>query len=109
MEIGGKHYAFLVPSSVFVELDDDARFLLDLLEDGPKPLELLASDAAKGETLKELASVGAVQRPGPALIPLPAKVPARVPAGTGRTALCRHACPLRPWTTRLRFGKGGGV
>ena len=66
MEIGGKHYAFLVPSSVFVELDDDARFLLDLLEDGPKPLELLASDAAKGETLKELASVGAVQRPGPA-------------------------------------------
>ncbi len=73
MEISGRHYAFLVPSSVFLELDSDARFVLDALEGGPKPIQELATDPSKGETLKELASIGAVHRPGPALIPMPSK------------------------------------
>jgi uncharacterized protein len=76
MEIAGRHYAFLVPSSVFLELDTDARAVLDALEGGPKPIDELATDPAKAETLRELASVGAIQRPGPALIPMPSPRPA---------------------------------
>lgn len=79
MEISGRHYAFLVPSSVFLELDPDARFVLDALEGGPKPIEEIATDPAKGEILRELASVGAVHRPGPALIPLASKSLAGIP------------------------------
>ncbi|HEY7817367.1 MAG TPA: radical SAM protein, partial [Vicinamibacteria bacterium] len=97
MDIGGRHYAFLVPSSVFLELDADARFLLDALEAGPKPMEALATDPAKGETLRELASVGAVHRPGPALIPLPAKVSTGEPPPLSSLVLnvtnsCNLAC-----------------
>jgi uncharacterized protein len=97
MEIAGKHYAFLVPSSVFLELDADARFLLDALEAGPKPIEALATDPAKGETLRELASVGAVHRPGPALIPLAPKTAAGAPPPLSSLVLnvtnsCNLAC-----------------
>ena len=73
MEVSGRHYAFLVPSSLFLELDSDARFLLDALESGPKPIDELATDPAKAEVLRELAHVGAVHRPGPELVPMPAK------------------------------------
>jgi uncharacterized protein len=71
MEVEGRHYAFLVPSSLFLELDADARFVLDALESGPKPIAELTMDPAKAEVLRELAQVGAVHRPGPALVPIP--------------------------------------
>jgi uncharacterized protein len=73
MEVGGRHYAFLVPSSIFLELDGDARFVLDALESGPKPVAELAADPAKAEVLRELARVGAIHRDGPTLVPMPAK------------------------------------
>jgi uncharacterized protein len=79
VEIEGRHYAFLVPSSVFLELDADARFLLDSLENGPKSLEELAADPAKAEALRELAQVGAVQRAGPTLVPMAAKTETPAP------------------------------
>ncbi|MGH9336941.1 MAG: radical SAM protein [Vicinamibacteria bacterium] len=71
MEVEGRHYAFLVPSSVFIELDFDARFILDALEEGPKPLAELSVDEPKREVLRELAHIGAIHREGPTLVPIP--------------------------------------
>jgi uncharacterized protein len=72
MEVGDRHYAFLVPSSIFLELDSDARFVLDALESGPKPIDELAADPAKAEVLRELRTSG---RPSarPGTVPMPAK------------------------------------
>ncbi len=80
LQIEGRHYAFLVPSSIFLELDRDARFMLDALESGPKPLAELAEDGSMGEVLRELARVGAVHREGPTLVPMP-PMPAKPSTG----------------------------
>ncbi len=97
MEVGDRHYAFLVPSSLFLELDSDARFVLDALESGPKPIDELTADPAKAEVLRELAHVGAVHRPGPALIPMPPKGEALTPPPLSSLVLnvtnsCNLAC-----------------
>jgi uncharacterized protein len=70
VEVDGRRFAFLVPSSLFLELDEDARFVLDALDGGPKPVSEIALDPGKAEVLRELARVGAVLRDGPTLVPV---------------------------------------
>jgi uncharacterized protein len=70
VEVDGRHFAFLVPSSLFLELDEDARFVLDALDRGPMPVSDIAVDPGKAEVLRELARVGAVRRDGPTLVPM---------------------------------------
>ncbi len=80
-----RHFAFLVPSSMVLELDDEARSILDALEHGPRPAEMLAAGTTDSdEALRELLKVGAVAgqaeppRPTPKL-ELPSPLP---PLGT---------------------------
>ena len=40
---GERHFAFLVPSSMVLELDPESRGILDKLGDGPQPIDKLAS------------------------------------------------------------------
>jgi uncharacterized protein len=66
----GRHFAFLVPSSMILELDGEARSILDALEQGPQPAEILAITPGSREALRELAKVGAVARQGAPVFPL---------------------------------------
>jgi len=54
--------AFLVPSSLIVELDPEARAILDALERGPRLAEEIAQTPEALQALRELARVGAVAR-----------------------------------------------
>lgn len=97
VEANGRHYAFLVPSSIFVELDEDARSVLDALEHGPRPVAELALDEPKAEVLRELATLGAVRRDGPTLVPFPASPVAPEPPPVSALVLnvtnsCNLAC-----------------
>lgn len=67
---GDRHFAFLVPSSMVLELDPESRAILDRLEDGPRPIDELAATPTSSEALRELAQVGAVGRAGAPVIPL---------------------------------------
>jgi len=60
---GKRHFAFLVPSSMVLELDDEARSVLDALEQGTRTMEELGSaTAGSSEALGELMKAGAVTR-----------------------------------------------
>ena len=59
-----REFAFLVPSSMVVELDPTVRGILDRLERGPAPVDELAGSPESVEALRELAAVGAVSREG---------------------------------------------
>jgi uncharacterized protein len=67
---GEREYAFLVPSSMVLELDAEARALLDRLAKGPQSPESLAPTPESREALRELAQLGAVTRQGAPLVPL---------------------------------------
>ncbi|HXV60081.1 MAG TPA: quinohemoprotein amine dehydrogenase maturation protein [Vicinamibacteria bacterium] len=67
---GEREFAFLVPSSIVVELDGEVRSILDRLSDGPKHVGELASSKEAIEALRELASLGAVSRDGAPDVPL---------------------------------------
>ena len=67
---GERHFAFLVPSSMVLELDPESRGILDKLGDGPQPVDTLAATPTSGEALRELAELGAVGREGAPVIPL---------------------------------------
>ncbi|TDI48514.1 MAG: quinohemoprotein amine dehydrogenase maturation protein [Acidobacteria bacterium] len=67
---GERKYAFLIPSSMVLELDNEVRSILDALEDGPKPIEALTTSPGAEGALRELARVGAVHRDGAPDIPL---------------------------------------
>lgn len=61
-----REFAFLVPSSLVIELDSESRAILDALGEGPRPAEELATSAGARDALVELAQVGAVVREGSA-------------------------------------------
>jgi len=60
----GREFAFLIPSSMILELDDEVRSILERLSTGPKNVEEVATSPSAVEALRELASVGAVTRDG---------------------------------------------
>jgi uncharacterized protein len=76
-----REFAFLVPSSLVLELDAPSRAILDALEEGPRPAEEIAPNAVAREALVELAKVGAVVRENaPAPVPLsPLRLPSTPP------------------------------
>jgi uncharacterized protein len=60
--VGERDFAFLVPSSMLIELEPSARRILDRLESGPKSIDEVVSSELAADALKELARVGAVLR-----------------------------------------------
>ena len=48
-----REYAFLIPSSMVLELDSEVRSILDALEDGPKPIDALATSPSAEGALRE--------------------------------------------------------
>jgi uncharacterized protein len=98
LSVKDRHFAFLVPSSLFLELDDDARHVLDSLDAGPKPMDLLApagGDDGRREVLRELARVGAIYREGPALVPMsPRPDPETPPALSSLVLNVTNSCNL---------------
>lgn len=67
---GEREFAFLVPSSMVVELDADVRTILDRLQKGPAEIDELATSEERTDALRELARVGAVVRDNAPDVPM---------------------------------------
>ena len=59
---GDREFAFLIPSSMVLELDSEVGAILDSLENGPVPIEKLGKTPQAVNALRELGRVGAIRR-----------------------------------------------
>ncbi len=94
---GTHEYAFLIPSSMVLELDAEVQTILDRLDGGLRPISELTTSPEAAEALRELARVGAEPSDGAPDVPMTqlATPPAPLPLSTivlNVTNSCNLSC-----------------